>query len=233
MNKKGNLILLPCPIVEGKIESLSSEAIQSLHDTTYFIVEKAKTARHFIKAARHPVSIAELVIHEMTGNTSEDEVFLSNLLKGTDIGVISEAGCPGVADPGSSWVDWAHRHGVTVRPLIGPSSILLALMASGFSGQNFAFNGYLSNKKPVLIKNLKTLENIVKKSGQTQIFMEVPYRNAFMLETIVQTLEDNTKLCVACDINAPTESIIQQPVRYWKSQKWDHYHKRPCIFIIG
>ena len=232
MTPKGRILLFPCPVVEGKTESLSPEAIRFLHETTYFIVEKAKTARHFIKSTQHPVPIQQLIIHEITHDKKEDEIFLEHTLKGIDIGLISEAGCPGVADPGSDMVDWAHKNGVKVIPFAGPSSILMALMASGFSGQNFAFNGYLSNKKPELVTQLKALEQKVQKTGQTQIFMETPYRNGFMIETCIQTLQDQTKLCVACDINAPTEDIRQMFILNWKKVKTDQYHKRPCIYLL-
>jgi 16S rRNA (cytidine1402-2'-O)-methyltransferase len=233
MTNKGRLLLIPCPVSEGKIESLSSETLKALHQTTYFIVERAKTARHFIKSSGHPVAISELNILEISDDKSENIAFLNQMNDGHDIGVISEAGCPGVADPGSEMVAWAHQNGIKVVPLIGPSSILLALMASGFSGQSFAFNGYLSNKKPELIQQLKQLEIKVKKSGQTQVFMETPYRNGFMIETCLQTLEAHTKLCIACDINCETEEIKSMIIEKWKKEITTNYHKRPCIFLIG
>jgi 16S rRNA (cytidine1402-2'-O)-methyltransferase len=233
MINKGRLLLIPCPVSEGKIESLSAETIRILHQTTFFIVERAKTARHFIKNAGHPVSISQLSIHEICSNKVENDTFLKNMLDGHDIGVISEAGCPGVADPGAEMVAWAHKNGIKVVPLIGPSSILLAVMASGFSGQSFAFNGYLSNKKPELVQQLKQLEIKLKKSGQTQIFMETPYRNGFVIETCLQTLEINTKLCIACDINCETEDIKTLTIKQWKKEITTDYHKRPCIFLIG
>ncbi|MFZ1561952.1 MAG: SAM-dependent methyltransferase, partial [Saprospiraceae bacterium] len=188
MIQKGRIFLFPCPIFEGKTESLSAESIKWLHETTTFVVEKAKTARHFIKSTQHPVPIALMQILEITENKKELNEFLQVVHQGTNIGVISEAGCPGVADPGAEVVEWAHLHGIKVVPFVGPSSILLALMASGFNGQNFVFNGYLSNKKPELITQIKTLEQKVQKTGQTQIFMETPYRNAFIIETCLDTL---------------------------------------------
>jgi 16S rRNA (cytidine1402-2'-O)-methyltransferase len=233
MINKGRLLLIPCPVSEGKIESLSTETIRTLHQTTHFIVERAKTARHFIKSAGHPVSISQLKIHEICDNKVENDTFLKNMFDGHDIGVISEAGCPGVADPGAEMVAWAHQNGIKVIPLIGPSSILLAVMASGFSGQSFAFNGYLSNKRPELIQQLKQLEIKVKKSGQTQIFMETPYRNSFVIETCLQSLEGNTKFCIACDINSETEDIKTLTIHQWKKEITTDYHKRPCIFLIG
>lgn len=233
MIQKGRIFLFPCPIFEGKTESLSAESIKWLHETTTFVVEKAKTARHFIKSTQHPVPIALMQILEITENKKELSEFLQVVHQGTNIGVISEAGCPGVADPGAEVVSWAHLHGIKVVPFVGPSSILLALMASGFNGQNFAFNGYLSNKKPELITQLKALEQKVQKTGQTQIFMETPYRNAFIIETCLDTLNDQTRLCIACDINAPDEYIRQMRVVEWKKAIKGEYHKRPCIYLIG
>ena len=233
MIQKGRIFLFPCPIFEGKTESLSAESIKWLHETTTFVVEKAKTARHFIKSTQHPVPIALMQILEITENKKELSEFLQVVHQGTNIGVISEAGCPGVADPGAEVVEWAHLHGIKVVPFVGPSSILLALMASGFNGQNFAFNGYLSNKKPELITQLKALEQKVQKTGQTQIFMETPYRNAFIIETCLDTLNEQTRLCIACDINAPDEDIRQMRVVEWKKAIKGEYHKRPCIYLIG
>jgi 16S rRNA (cytidine1402-2'-O)-methyltransferase len=233
MIKTGKIYLFPCPISEGKTESLSTEAINFLHQTKYFIVERAKTARHFLKTIHHPLPIAELNIHEITNLKSENETFLKAVFEGADIGVISDAGCPGIADPGAEVVDWAHTHGVRVVPFVGPSSILMALMSSGMSGQNFAFNGYLSNKKPELIQELKSLETKMYKSNQTQIFMETPYRNDFVIETCLQSLRPETKFCIACDINGPDENIRQMKVSDWKKAEKAHYHKKPCIFIIG
>lgn len=230
---KGTLYMIPCPIVEGRIDSIPPETMRVLHELTHFYVEKAKTARHFLKDSRHPRPLADIQIHEITTQTSENEAFLSKCLSGTDIGVISEAGCPGIADPGAEAVAWAHQRQISVIPLPGPSSILLALMASGFNGQSFAFNGYLSNKKPILINQLKDLENKLKSSGQTQIFMETPYRNIFMMECAVSTLHKDTRLCVACNISGQDHSIRQMRVSEWKMQDFNEYHKKPCIFIIG
>lgn len=154
-------------------------------------------------------------------------------MSGTDVGVISEAGCPGIADPGADLVSWAHLHKVQVVPLVGPSSILLALMGSGFSGQSFAFNGYLSNKKPQITTDLKALEQKVKKQHQTQIFMETPYRNGFLVEACLSALEDNTLLCIACNINGDDESIITQSIKQWRKTDFSFYHKKPTIFILG
>lgn len=225
--------MIPCPIVEGKVISLPPETISKLHDTQYFVVERAKTARHFIKSTNHPLPISNLVIFELNENLSELYQFLNFALQGHHIGVISEAGCPGIADPGAEVVSWAHLHQIQVIPLVGPSSILMALMASGMNGQTFTFNGYLSNKRPELIQQLKSLESKVVKSAQTQIWIETPYRNKFMVETLLQTLQNNTVLCIACDINGPHEFIRSLKVHDWKKVDLSHLQKVPSIFLIG
>ena len=231
--EKGTLYMIACPIVEGHVDSIPPETMRVLHGLTHFYVEKAKTARHFLKDSRHPTPLADIQIHEITAQKTENDAFLSKCLSGTDIGIISEAGCPGIADPGAEAVAWAHHRQISVIPLSGPSSILLALMASGFNGQSFAFNGYLSNKKPVLINQLKELENRLKSSGQTQIFMETPYRNIFILECMITALHKDTRLCIACNISGQDQNIRQMRVSEWKMQHFNDYHKKPCIFIIG
>ena len=174
MNLKGNIILFPCPIADGNISSLSAESVQLLHETTCFVVEKAKTARHFIKATNHPIPISQLEILEISDDKKEMEDFLAQHLTEKYIGIISEAGCPGIADPGADVVAWAHKNQVRVIPQAGPSSIFMAMMSSGMNGQNFAFNGYLSNKKPELIQQLKALEQKFQKKIETpQIKKEV------------------------------------------------------------
>jgi 16S rRNA (cytidine1402-2'-O)-methyltransferase len=233
MIQKGKILLFPCPISEGKSESLSLDAISWLHKTTSFAVERAKTARHFIKSIHHPIPIAQLNILEISDDKKELDDFLQATHHGINIGVISEAGCPGVADPGAEVVAWAHKNDIKVVPFVGPSSILLALMASGLNGQHFAFNGYLSNKKPDLINQLKALEQKVQKTGQTEIFMETPYRNNFIIEACLQTLSEQIRLCIACDINGPEEDIRQMKIIDWKKAKTREYHKRPCIYLMG
>ena len=227
--------MMPCPIVEDRLSSLSKEAVERLHDLTYFVVERARTARRFIKSTGHPVAISELQIFELDKNdpTSGLNDFLHHLNDGIDVGVLSEAGCPGIADPGNLAVQYAHAHSIKVTPLVGPSSILLALIASGLNGQNFAFNGYLPNKGPELSKKLKALEQHMISSNQTQMFMEAPYRNEFILDHCLKVLSPHTKLCLACDINAETEFIRTKTVKAWKGTDWKVFHKRPAVFLIG
>ncbi|MEE9374460.1 MAG: SAM-dependent methyltransferase [Saprospiraceae bacterium] len=203
--------------------------------THYFVVERARTTRRFLSALGHPTPIHELHIFELEKNNPIQGLhdFLNHLSDGKNIGVFSEAGCPGIADPGSLAVRYAHDKKYDVVPLVGPSSILLALISSGLNGQNFAFNGYLPNKVNELHKKLKALELLAVKGRQTQIFMEAPYRNAFILENCMKSLSPNLKLCIACDINSPTQYIKTQAVKSWKGFEWQVFHKRPTVFLIG
>jgi 16S rRNA (cytidine1402-2'-O)-methyltransferase len=228
-----SVFLIPCPILEGRMEDLPTSTIAILHSLTHFVVERAKTARHFLKYSGHPSLIPALQILEIDdqnpGWKTEVSLWIKNKIP---FGIISEAGCPGIADPGAEIVAMAHKAKVKVKPLVGPSSIFLSLMSSGMSGQKFTFNGYLPNKKNELTSILKKLEKEAL-SGHTHIFMETPYRNSFIMEAICSSLQENTILCVACDITGENENIISQPVRNWKLIDHTKYHKRPCVFILG
>lgn len=232
---QGKIYMVPCPIIENGISSLPSATLEVLHGLDHFIVERARTARRFIKESGHPKPIGELEIFELAkhGKAPGLKDFVLKAKKGTSIGIISEAGCPGVADPGADIVAIAHRENIAVSPCVGPSSILLALMSSGMSGQSFCFNGYLSNKKPALSKQLKDLESRANKQSQTQIFMDAPYRNEFLLSTCKETLRPGTNLCVAVDISAETEYIKTKKVSEWKTSEFKAFHKRPAIVMIG
>ncbi len=235
MMLKGKLYLIPCPIAEDNLESLPSVIAQYLRSINHFIVERARTSRRFIKALCPEIVIDDLDIFELDKRTPKEglDAFLQKLLKGEDIGVMSEAGCPGVADPGNLAVQWCHQNDIKVVPLVGPSSILLALMASGMNGQNFAFNGYLPNKNPELVKTLRNLEGQVVRENQTQLFMDAPYRNTFLLESCIEALNPNTKLCIACDLDSPQSTVMVLSVTEWSKQNVDQFHKRPAIFVIG
>lgn len=225
--------LIPCPIAENTIQDIPDHTVSILHQLDHFVVEKAKTARHFIKEAKHPVAIQDLIIEEMfPSDDSWKKSVREWLQKGISFGVISEAGCPGIADPGAEVAALAHSKGIDVLPLTGPSSIFLALMASGFNGQSFSFHGYLSNKKPELAAALKKLEKNAL-NGSSQIFMEAPYRNKFILENMFQVLQENTLLCVACDIHGIHQSIKTQSIKKWKNTSMEFYHKKPCIYVLG
>lgn len=198
-----------------------------------FVVENEKSARKFIKTILPEKKQSELEIHILDKNTSEEE--LSNLVKlfkrGEPIGILSEAGLPAVADPGSRLVRWAHKNQIQVIPLVGPSSILMALMASGMNGQRFMFHGYLPIDKFERKKAIQRLESDSRKENCSQIFMETPYRNNQLLEDLVKTCQANTQLCVAANITLDDEFILTQTIKEWAQKKAD-FHKKPAIFIL-
>ena len=198
-----------------------------------YIVENEKTARKFIKSILPDKKQPDLKINTLNKHTeiSAHHEFIQPLLNGKNIGLMSESGCPGIADPGAVIVKLAHEKGIQVIPLVGPSSILLALMASGMNGQSFAFNGYLPIDKNDKKQALKTFERLSFEKNQSQLFIETPYRNNKLMEDLLQLLQPNTLLCVACDITLPTEYIKTKTINEWKKEKAD-LHNRPCIFII-
>ena len=199
----------------------------------HFIVENVRTARRFLKKTEPSIVIDDLVFYELNKHTSPEEVtgYLAPLAKGESVGVISEAGCPAVADPGADVVAIAQREHLPVVPLVGPSSILMSLMASGFNGQSFAFQGYLPIEAGERIKRIKQLEQRVYAEGQTQIFIETPYRNHKMIEDLVRACRPHTRLCVAADISCPDESIRTLSLGEWAKTKYD-YQKTPAIFLL-
>ena len=187
----------------------------------FFIAEKAKTARHFIKDTQPKKPFDQLTFYELNKRTEEHEwrSFLNDAENGKDIGLLSEAGCPGVADPGAQIVGLAHQKSIEVVPLVGPSSILLALMASGMNGQSFSFHGYLSPKKPDLGRDLKRLENLSSKFRQAQIFIETPYRNQSLIEETLKVLNPNTRFCIAVDITLASQFIKTLKIKDWRKFK--------------
>lgn len=199
----------------------------------HFIVEDVRTARRFLKKANPAINIDELTFYTLNQHTSPEAIsdFLKPLYDGYDVGVISEAGCPAIADPGADVVAIAQRCGFKVVPLVGPSSILLALMASGFNGQSFAFVGYLPIQPADRAKALKKLESRVYAESQSQLFIETPYRNMKMLDEIIASCQPNTKLCIAVDITLDSEFIQTKSLKDWKKQL-PNLNKRPCIFIL-
>ena len=238
MSTKGKLYLIPCPIEENAIHTIPDYVVKIIHSLDLFLVEKAKTARHFIKRTNPPHAINTLEILELNKHQSDqietDEIraFIKFVSDGRNGGLISEAGCPGVADPGAQAVLKAHEAGIEVVPLIGPSSILLALMGSGMNGQQFTFHGYLSPKAPELAKDLKRLESQSRKFDQTQIFIEAPYRNRNVIEQALNCLSNDTLLCIAVDITALAEFIQTKTIKEWKNSKIPDLHKRPALFLI-
>jgi 16S rRNA (cytidine1402-2'-O)-methyltransferase len=203
---------------------------------SHWIVENPKPARAFLKTLNLSRPIAELSLEALPekATTAELDRLLAPCLAGNDMGVLSDAGCPGVADPGAVLVARAHRHGITVRPLVGPSSLLLALMAAGMNGQTFTFHGYLPVKDAERAESLKRLERESRKNAHaTQLFIETPYRNAAMLTAALAALSDDTVLCVAADLTADTETVIRKTVREWKKNTdANALQKRPAIFLL-
>lgn len=208
----------------------------------YFVAENAKTTRAFLKlvGSAHPLTkpIQEIRIAELNVNTQADALpkLLQPILDGQDGGLISEAGVPAVADPGANLVRLAHQLGITVKPLVGPSSLLLAVMASGLHGQSFAFNGYLPTDAGERTKRIRLLEDRSKKDHQTQLFIETPYRNGALLEALVSSCRPDTLICVATDLTAPDESVRTQTAAKWKSQlaagKQPDFHRKPTVFLL-
>jgi len=231
---KGKLYLIPTTLGEMEPHDVLPITIKRTIDfLEYYIVENEKTARRFIKSI-HPEKIqASLKLETLNKHTeiSEHKTMISPCLEGINIGLMSEAGCPGIADPGAVIVKLAHENGIQVIPLVGPSSILLALMASGMNGQSFAFNGYLPIDKNEKKTTLKYFERFSEEKNQSQLFIETPYRNNKLFEDLVQILQPNTHLCVATDITLPSEYIKTYRVAEWKKIKVD-LHNRPTIFII-
>jgi 16S rRNA (cytidine1402-2'-O)-methyltransferase len=232
--KKGKIYLIPSPLGESApLEVLPLSVKKAIEDIEYFVVEHEKSARRFIKTLASRKSQSDLQIRQINKYTDPSEIpeMIQPCLQGLDVGIISDAGCPGIADPGAMVVTEAHRNDIEVVPLVGPSSILLAMMASGMNGQNFAFNGYLPIDKRERRKEIKRLERLSVEHGQAQIFIETPYRNNQLLESLAASLHDDTSLCVACDITLPTEYIKTLPAAQWAKKKVD-LNKRPTIFII-
>ena len=230
----GKLYLIPTTLGEMNADDVLPQTIKRAIDfIDIYIVENEKTARKSIKIVHADKKQSELKLFLLNKHTDSKEhlEFIKPLLEGHNVGLMSEAGCPGVADPGAVIVKIAHEKGIQVVPLVGPSSILLALMASGMNGQSFTFNGYLPIDKSEKKQALKSLEKLSFDKNQSQLFIETPYRNNKLFEDILQTLQPNTLLCVACDITLPSEYIKTMPVNLWKKQKVD-LHNRPCIFII-
>ena len=231
---KGKIYLIPTTLGDSEINSVLPESIRNTVDNiSFFIVENLRSARRYIRKLLSDKDINSLNFFELNKHTDLNEIsnFLKPALSGNDIGIISEAGNPGIADPGANIVEIAHRKGIQVIPLVGPSSILLALISSGLNGQNFAFNGYLPVKPDERVKKIHFLEIRSKTEGQSQIFMETPYRNMKILDDILNNCKKNTLLCIASDITLETEFIKTKMIVDWKKQKVQ-INKRPTIFIL-
>ena len=234
---KGRLILFPVPIGAEDINvSLPAGNLQLLDGCHTFIVEELRTARRFLKHAGYSHSIDETTFHLLNEHTAQEEIvhYLDAVDRGEDVGLLSEAGLPCVADPGAMVTSMAQSKGVEIVPLVGPSSLMLALMASGLNGQQFAFVGYLPVDRHQRAAAIRNLEQVALKTGQTQIFIEAPYRNNQMLEALADTCRPETMICVACDITLPTQTIRTLPAARWRIEHSNlNLHKRNTVFLIG
>lgn len=231
----GILYLIPVPLgPTPPLESLPANVLNIVRPLTHFIVEQAKTARAFLKAAGTESPLQELHLEELNEHSRPDALdrLLAPLRSGHDVGLLSEAGCPAVADPGADLVALAQREGIRVVPLIGPSSLLLALMASGLNGQRFAFQGYLPAKEADRAKALRDLESESRKRQQTQLFIETPYRNRALFDSILQICQSNTRLTVATDLTLASESVITRNIQQWKKQTPPDIERRPTVFLL-
>jgi 16S rRNA (cytidine1402-2'-O)-methyltransferase len=235
MKDKPTLYLIPTPIAENALHTLPLYATDTVRDLDFFIAEKAKTARHFLKAVGMHKPLPEITVIEIDERDPEIALagFRKALQDGKSVGLLSEAGCPAVADPGAVIVAQAHRAGIRVVPLVGPSSILLALMASGMNGQQFAFNGYQSPKRPELARDLRRLEQLALRLNQTQLFIETPYRTQMVLEVALDALQPGTVFGVALDVTGADEYIRSLPIATWRKQGLPELAKLPAIFMIG
>lgn len=234
MINKGTLFLIPSLIAENTVDYvLPSSVINLISDLDEFIVEDERSARRFLKGTGYTKSLDSLVLHTLNKYTDPGEIpsFINSVLLGRNVGLLSEAGCPCIADPGSYIAELAHQYGIRVKPLTGPSSVLMALMASGFNGQKFAFNGYLPIEKKARKKKIKDLEFLAVRENQTQIFMETPFRNMQLLNDILNFCKPGTLLCIASEISSEKEFILTKTIGEWKN-KIPNLHKKPVIFLL-
>ncbi len=232
---KGRLFLIPVPLGPSAVNGVLPQPVRDCaKQLTHFVAENAKSARAFLKSLPSDTPLQQIEINELNEHTSANALpgLIAPLLAGIDVGLISEAGCPAVADPGANLVALAHKEGIQVLPMIGPSSILLALMGSGLSGQNFAFHGYLPAKDDLRQKRLKDLEKDSRQEKRTQIFIETPYRNRQMLETLINTCAATTRICVATDLTLDSENIVTRSSIDWRRQELPNIDRRPTVFLL-
>ncbi len=232
--KLGALYLLPVPIYENALETLPKNTLDAVLSLRFFIAERAKTARQHLKLFNPDVDYKTIEVVEMSEKApTVDYGWLHKTLHaGENVGVMSEAGTPCVADPGNTLVAWAHKNGFKVVPFVGPNAIILALMASGLNGQSFAFVGYISNKSGETERAIKRLEETSQRMRQTQILIETPYRNMLLLQNLFKILAPTTQLCIAAKITAPDAFIQTHAVSVWKTKPEPPIHKEPAIFLI-
>jgi len=230
----GMLYLIPVTLGSDDPAVLSQSVLRALPEISHFIVENPKSARRFLKSAGYPYPLSNTVFHVLDEHTNAAEIpsLLAPAVEGWNCGLLSEAGCPAIADPGAALVRLAHAQDIRVVPLVGPSAILLALMASGMNGQRFAFHGYLPIQAEERRQKLRELEDVAVTQDATQIFMETPYRNQVLLQVLLATCRTDTLLCLATDITLPSESIRTQSVALWK-RKTPDINRRPTVFLLG
>lgn len=231
----GTLYLIPVPLGATPPDTvLAAPVLHCIRPLSHFVVENAKSARAFLKAVGTEQPLQALQLEELNEHTPDSELarLLAPLKAGEDVGLISEAGCPAVADPGANLVALAQKEGIRVVPLVGPSSLLLALMASGLNGQRFAFHGYLPAKEVERQKALRELEAESRKQGQTQLFIETPYRNQQMFAALLSTCQPATRITVATDLTLPSESVLTKTVAEWKKLPPPEIDRRPTVFLL-
>jgi 16S rRNA (cytidine1402-2'-O)-methyltransferase len=232
----GVLYLVPNTLGNPVISKTIPAGIPELtREIKVFIVENIRNARRYLKSLDRSIDIDNLLFHELNEHTTSEEIpgFLNEVMEGADAAILSEAGLPGVADPGALVVAVAHQKGIRVVPLTGPSSIFLALMASGLNGQAFTFHGYLPVKHPDRVKKIREIEQVSKRSKETQIFIEAPYRNDGLISDIIDTCDGSTLLCIAADITMDSEFIRTKSIGEWKRETRPSFHKKPAIFLLG
>lgn len=233
--RTGTIYMIPCGLGgETVLDILPSEVLSKVTELRCFIVEDIKSARRFLRKADRNFPIDESTFFELNKRTSQEDLisFLRPAMNGTDTGIISEAGCPGVADPGAAIVGLAQAKGMRIHPMVGPSSILLALMGSGFSGQEFAFHGYLPKDRKDRVKSLKDFEADARRTGKTHLFMDTPFRNMHVLDDLLNEMSDHTMICIATNITLPDETIRTMSTKDWREHAYD-LSKKPTIFAIG
>lgn len=232
---KGTIYILPTTLGgETTNDIIPNDVKQQTIELRHFIVENLKSARRYLRKIDRSFPIDDSTFYIVNKKTQLPEIrtYLKDALAGNSIGILSEAGCPGIADPGASVVHLAHEYGLKVRPMVGPSSILLALMGSGFSGQEFTFHGYLPKDRKDRIRTLKKLESEVYRTGTTHLFMDTPFRNMNVLEDLLNELADTTQICIASNITLPSEDIRTMSVKDWREKAYD-LSKKPTMFAIG
>lgn len=231
---KGTVYMLPMTLGDSSIDSvIPTEVQERIQSLKYFIVENIKTTRRYLKKIDKSINIDELTFFELNKHTKQEEIagFIIPALEGEDIGMISEAGCPGIADPGSEIARISYLKGITIKPLVGPSSILMALISSGMNGQEFSFNGYLPFDKSKRSKKIKDLERLAQRNF-TQLFMETPFRNNALLDEVLKNCKGSLKLCIAADISLESEFIQTKTIADWK-KNIPNLKKRPVMFVLG